>query len=179
MLKNIVEMGYIKYIGIVIMFIFATSCKTTERNYREAYELAKGAGLQHDSLVANLIANEQAPIAINVGNETMKLKKEYVSLIADDVTTKDVLKQYNIVVGSFRQIFNARSMAARMLTLGYKSYVLSNRTPIYFVAVASTDSLDEALLLYKKAKSDVRVVYKAPFPWVLESVQKVREKVHK
>ncbi len=165
-----------KYISIGVLLLILASCRTTEANYRGAYELAKQPNEQHDSLTANLIANEQAPTIVNVGDETMKLRKEYVSLVADEGATKDMLRQYNVVVGRFRQIFNARSMASRMSSLGYKSYILVNRTPAYFVAVASTDSINEALQLYKSVELDTRVVYKAPFPWVLEPAQYKRKR---
>lgn len=172
-------MRFIKYISVAVLLLMVASCRTTEENYRGAYELAKQSDEQQDSLVSTLIANEQAPKIVNVGGETMKLRKEYVSLVADEGEPRDMLKQYNVVVGRFRQVFNARSMASRMSSLGYKSYVLVDRTPAYFVAVASADSIDEVLQLYKSVVSDTRVVYKAPFPWVLESVQNMRRKLRK
>lgn len=173
------DMKLVKYISVIVLLLMVASCRTTEENYRGAYELAKQSDEQQDSLVANLIANEQAPMIVNVGDETMKLRKEFVSLVAEEGVTNDMLKRYNVVVGRFRQIFNARSMASRMASLGYKSYVLTNRTPVYFVAVASTDNIDEALQLYKSVMSDSRVVYKTPFPWVLEPAQYIRQKNRK
>lgn len=169
----------IKYISVVVLLLMVASCRTTEENYRGAYELAKQSEEKQDSLVANLIANEQAPKVVKVGDETIKMRKEYVSMVADEGVSRDMLKRYNIVVGRFRQVFNARSMASRMSSLGYKAYVLVDRTPAYFVAVASTDSIDEALQLYKNVASDTQVVYKAPFPWVLESAQYMRQKARK
>ena len=169
-------MKFIKFISVVFIFLMVVSCRTTEENYRGAYELAKQSDEQQDSLTANLIANEQAPKIVNVGNETMKLRKEYVSLVVDEGATKDMMRQYNVVVGRFRQIFNARSMASRMLSLGYNAYILVDRTPAYFVAVSSADSIEEVLQMYKSVESDTRVVYKAPFPWVLESAQYLRQR---
>ncbi len=178
MLK-IKEMKILHCLTVVMIVLLVTSCRTTEENYRGAYELAKASGERQDSLVSTLIANEQAPTIVNVGDETMKLRKEYVSLVNEDGVPKNKLKQYNIVVGRFRQIFNARSMASRMSSLGYESYVLVDRTPAYFVAVASTDSIEEALQLYKSVVADNRVVYKSPFPWVLELAQYIRRKPQK
>ena len=51
----------IKYISVIVLLLMVASCRTTEENYRGAYELAKQSEEKQDSLVANLIANEQAP----------------------------------------------------------------------------------------------------------------------
>ncbi len=153
----------------------SVSCRTTEENYKVAYDLAKGEGVMEDSLITNLIANEQAPTVIYVDGEPMKMRKEFVSIVTEEGVTRDMLKQYNVVVGRFRQLFNARSMTSRMKELGYKSFMLVDRTPAYYVVVEATDVIEESLQQYKKIMADTRVVYKAPFPWVLEPSQYVRQ----
>lgn len=155
------------------------SCKTTEKNYREAYELAKGSGTIQDTLIANLIAADQAPVDVEVAGGVMKMRKEFVSIVMDEGVTKDMLKRYNVVVGRFRQLFNARSMSKRMASLGYQSFLVVDRTTSYFVVAASTDQQEEALGLYNKILSDNRVVYKSLFPWVLEPAQYIRQKSRK
>lgn len=155
------------------------SCKTTEKNYREAYELAKGSGTIQDTLIANLIAADQAPVDVEVAGGVMKMRKEFVSIVMDEGVTKDMLKRYNVVVGRFRQLFNARSMSKRMASLGYQSFLVVDRTTSYFVVAASADQQEEALGLYNKILSDNRVVYKSPFPWVLEPAQYIRQKSRK
>ncbi len=170
-------MKIIKAICVVSIFVLiAVSCRTTEKNYREAYELAKGTGTIQDTLIANLIAEDQAPVEVEVAGRIMKMRKEYVSIVADKGVSKEMLKRFNVVVGRFKQLFNARSMATRMSSLGYNSFVVVDRTTSYFVVAAATDIPDEALVLYEKVLSDKRVVYKAPFPWVLEPAQYIHQK---
>lgn len=164
---------------ISILMLALVSCKTTEKNYREAYELAKGSGTIQDTLIANLIAADQAPVDVEVAGGVMKMRKEFVSIVMDEGVTKDMLKRYNVVVGRFRQLFNARSMSKRMASLGYQSFLVVDRTTSYFVVAASTDQQEEALGLYNKILSDNRVVYKSPFPWVLEPAQYIRQKSRK
>lgn len=170
-------MKIIKAICVVSIFVLiAVSCRTTEKNYREAYELAKGTGTLQDTLIANLIAEDQAPVEVEVAGRIMKMRKEYVSIVTDKDVTKDMLKRFNVVVGRFKQLFNARSMATRMSSLGYSSFVVVDRTSSYFVVAAATDMSEEALVMYEKVLSDNRVVYKTPFPWVLEPAQYIRQK---
>lgn len=170
-------MKIIKTICVVSIFVLiAVSCRTTEKNYREAYELAKGTGTIQDTLIANLIAEDQAPVEVEVAGRIMKMRKEYVSIVTDKDVTKDMLKRFNVVVGRFKQLFNARSMATRMSSLGYSSFVVVDRTSSYFVVAAATDMSEEALVMYEKVLSDNRVVYKTPFPWVLEPAQYIRQK---
>ena len=170
-------MKIIKTICVVSIFVLiAVSCRTTEKNYREAYELAKGTGTLQDTLIVNLIAEDQAPVEVEVAGRIMKMRKEYVSIVTDKDVTKDMLKRFNVVVGRFKQLFNARSMATRMSSLGYSSFVVVDRTSSYFVVAAATDMSEEALVMYEKVLSDNRVVYKTPFPWVLEPAQYIRQK---
>lgn len=170
-------MKIIKTICVVSIFVLiAVSCRTTEKNYREAYELAKGTGTIQDTLIANLIAEDQAPVEVEIAGRIMKMRKEYVSIVTDKDVTKDMLKRFNVVVGRFKQLFNARSMATRMSSLGYSSFVVVDRTSSYFVVAAATDMSEEALVMYEKVLSDNRVVYKTPFPWVLEPAQYIRQK---
>ena len=168
------QVGFL--ITIAMWLLMAASCKTTEQNYRNAYELAKGTGTIQDTLIANLIAEDQAPVEVEVAGRIMKMRKEYVSIVTDKDVTKDMLKRFNVVVGRFKQLFNARSMATRMSSLGYCSFVVVDRTSSYFVVAAATDMPEEALSMYEKVLSDNRVVYKTPFPWVLESAQYIRQK---
>lgn len=170
-------MKIIKTICVVSIFVLiAVSCRTTEKNYREAYELAKGTETIQDTLIANLIAEDQAPVEVEVAGRIMKMRKEFVSIVTDKDVTKDMLKRFNVVVGRFKQLFNARSMATRMSSLGYSSFVVVDRTSSYFVVAAATDVPEEALVMYEKVLSDNRVVYKTPFPWVLEPAQYIRQK---
>ena len=138
--------------------------------------MAKGTGTLQDTLIANLIAEDQAPVEVEVAGRIMKMRKEYVSIVTDKDVTKDMLKRFNVVVGRFKQLFNARSMATRMSSLGYSSFVVVDRTSSYFVVAAATDMSEEALVMYEKVLSDNRVVYKTPFPWVLEPAQYIRQK---
>ena len=169
-------------IGIVVVIVSLSmiGCKTTEQNYKQAYLLARESKKSDDdALMATLVKQSQDPQMTMVNGEQLPMRKEFVSIISQEGDPKVEIKRYNVVVGRFRQIFNARSMRQRMCDLGYNSYVLSDRQPVYYVAVESTDTIENALELYKKVKEDTRMVLKAPFPWVLEPAQYIRQKAQK
>lgn len=157
----------------LVVVALAASCKTSEKNYRQAYEVAKVARLTEDSMMT-LVEKERAPINMAVGEDTIKYRKEFVAITKDAGGTSDMLKRYNIVAGRFRQVFNAKSMQSRMSGLGYTSYVIETREPAYFVVVYSTDSKEEVAKKFQEVVADKRVVFKAPFPWVLEPARYVQ-----
>lgn len=159
---------------VALVVALAASCKTSEKNYRQAYEVTKVARLTEDSMMISLVEKERAPINMAVGEDTIKYRKEFVSITKDASGTSDMLKRYNIVVGRFRQVFNAKSMQSRMSGLGYTSYVIETREPAYFVVVYSTDSKEEVAKKFQEVVADKRVVFKAPFPWVLEPARYVQ-----
>lgn len=165
-----------KIVVIVAMVAFVSSCKTSEKNYRQAYETAKTARQPEDSTMISLLEKERAPINMIVNEDTMKYRKEFVTITKDGGGTSSMLKRYNIVVGRFRQVFNAKSMQSRMTGLGYISYVIETRDPAYFVVVYSTDSKEDAAKKYNEVIADKRVVFKPPFPWVLEPARYVQHK---
>ena len=159
---------------IVALSLLVISCKTTEKNYREAYELAKET--TRDSTMLKLIEKEQSPSLTVIDGESVDLRKEYVSVVDEDGVPKKELKQYNIVVGRYRQIFNARSMQTRMKALGYDAFVVQTREPAYFVVTYSSDLIKGVSSKMKEMQSDKRIVIKAPYPWVLEPAQYLRHK---
>ena len=104
------------------------SCKTTEENYRNAYEVAKAKqteGLTADE-IAGLQREEAMPRTVYNG-DSIPLKGMYVKHIEGGVDNKAL--RYNVIVASFRQQFNARSLMTRLRDNGYPDAVL--RTLLY------------------------------------------------
>ncbi len=152
------------------------SCKTTEANYRNAYEIAREkANSGVDSTIYTRIRNEARPSVVSVNGEELPLQTEYVLLTADGGGTAEMFKRYSIVVGQFKQIFNAHSMQSRMADNGYESFIVHTREPLYYVVASSHDTTQEALDALKKIKDDERITLRDPFPWVLESSRHITQ----
>ena len=83
-----------------------SGCKTTEANYRQAYERAlekRNEGLTQEEIAA--IAREEAIPRTLFRGDSIPLKGMYVKCVEGGVDGKAL--KYNVVVASFKQRFNA------------------------------------------------------------------------
>ena len=56
-----------------------------------------------------------------IDGDTLQLLMQPVSAVAGEGLTSSQIRNYNVVVGQFRQIFNARQMRQRLIASGYAS----------------------------------------------------------
>lgn len=133
------------------------SCKTTEANYKAAYDLAT-KNKQVNDFIDDTIADEAIP----------EQWAEYVAFTAECGGYKSDLKQYNVVVAQFRQIFNAKSMRGRLADMGYKSaLVVQNGKQEYYVIAQSFNTKEDAVAAVKKIKNDKNLTIRTPYPRIL------------
>ncbi len=146
------------------------SCKTTEANYRAAYERAvsrQNEGI--DSATVEAIAREEAPRTLTVAQGVaFPLVSKFVRVVDGGGGTRESLKKYSVVVAVFRQLFNASSMRGRLVDTGrYPSAFVVQAGEEYYVIAASADEPEQALSIYQSVKADKSLVMKSPLPWVL------------
>lgn len=158
--------------------VIATSCKTTEANYKAAYERAverKNEGI--DSTVYDAIRREAKPSVIAIdGGVQLPLVTEHVSVTPDNGNTSITLKRYCIVVGKFKQIFNARSMRTRLASSGNypDAFIVQIREPLYYVIAATADTPQDAAAALQKVRNDQTLMLREPLPWVLQPTSLAR-----
>lgn len=164
--------SYLTYILAVVLALTAfTGCKTTEANYRAAYDKAKTKGESEavDREVYNLIAKEELPDTLTYGNVKLPVKRLLIFDGGIPDQEKATINRFNVVTAKFRQTFNARSMAARLKENGFKNaFVARDRENNYYVVAASVNEAEEA----EKILSDLRtkqVGAVAPFPYIVTS----------
>lgn len=160
----------IPIITVTLMFLSAiSSCKTSEENYRKAYETAlrkESAGI--DSTIYSRIRQEARPETVTIGNDTMALKSEYVSVSDGQDIGPSVMKRYNIVAGQFKQVFHARSLKKRLAANGYpEAFIVETREPLYYVIAVSDDNPSRIAAALNAIKTDLPVRLTDPCPWVL------------
>lgn len=150
------------------------SCKTTEANYRNAYETAKTKRTQTgDSVTTEALIDQQRPKPITVDGVTMNVRTEYVR--PADRAQASLLKKYCVVVGRFRQIFNANSMAKRLVEGGYpNAFVVRNGMDEHYVVAASTAIPAEAAAMIERIQNDRSLTLHSPYPYVLRPAQLAR-----
>lgn len=159
-------------IAIIIAAAIATGlfgCKTTEENYRAAYELAKqkNASGGIDSTIYSRIRNEARPQTTIVNGDTLAMKSEYVRL-TPDCGSPEQFHTYNVVIAQFKQLFNAKSVRKRAIEAGYAdALIVQTREPLYYVVAASSNSTAEIQKSLGKIQSTPPVVLKEPCPFIL------------
>ena len=146
-----------------------TGCRTSEANYRAAYEQAV-AGRSDESGIDNTVYDRIRREAITstriIDGDTGAVKRERVKPV--DAGNGSVPAEAYVVVAQFRQLFNARSLCSRLKANGYPdAMLLSTREPVYYVAIAGGSTDDMASLCLRYASGPVAPV-KDPYPLVLQ-----------
>lgn len=159
----------IRFLSLAIITAFSlASCKTTEENYRSAYETAKARqteGLTTEE-IAGLQREEAMPKTVYNG-DSIPLKGLYVRHVEGGNSNKAL--RYNVIVASFRQQFNARSMMKRLRENGYPNAVLlSDKDERYYIGTLTTTSLDSAVTALRALPTDTQLHLRSPYPYILQ-----------
>ena len=154
-----------------IIALSAASCKTTEENYRKAYEAAteqqrEATGL--DSTIYGRIRNQAVTSRLAVGGDSLPVRREYIGYTDGEGASRENIRRYNVVVGQFKQVFNARQMRRRLIDAGYdNAMIVHTREPLYYVISASVSTPEEALAAWQRVTSDRSLVLKSLLPFIL------------
>lgn len=160
MKKFIIAIGCALAAGCVF-----TGCKTTEANYSAAYEIARqkrDAGLTAEEVEG---MKREAAIAGTVyKGDSIPLKGMYVKRIEGAEA-----RPYTVVVASFKQLFNSRSVMKRLKEGGWEAPVLlqSPRDEVYYVGAQTSASLDSAVSALRRIEKDPPLQMKAPCPFII------------
>lgn len=122
----------------------ASGCKTTEANYKAAYDVAKARQKQtteddgldrhtRDMLERQRRGHRSILIA---GRDTLEVTTMFLKADKEG----DSIPQYGIAVNEFTQVFNARAMCKRLRDNGFDgAYVVHTAQPAYYVVSAGTN----------------------------------------
>lgn len=152
-----------------------TACKTSEANYRAAYEKAVEAREteENDATIYGGASRQLKQSYMLNGNDTVAVSVKMVSPVAEDGKKAVAPKKLMIVAGQFKQKFNAFSLCRRLADSGYpETSVVQTAEPYYYVVVASYDSLADADAALQELKKKAPVPFKAPIPFILRDPRK-------
>lgn len=153
-----------------MLLLSVASCKTTEENYKAAYDIAvkkqeSGAGKDVSTIISQEKRKREYQL---IGKDSIRVKTEYISMIDGPVNN---VEKYGIVVGEFKQVFNARSYRNRINNIENDSvnpaFVVMNRMKQYYVIYRSFESKNAAAA-FMKNESNFKVRNKAKETWILE-----------
>ena len=147
------------------------SCKTTEANYRAAYEQAvarrKETGVE--GTIYDKTRRQAATTKQIVNGDTIAVKRERVKPVEADKGEK--LADAYAIAAQFKQIFNARSLRDRLKDSGYEgATLLVTGEPLYYVA-AGSGTVSEMDSLCKVLTNAGAIAVRPPYPLVLEPVK--------
>lgn len=160
------------------------SCKTTEENYRAAYEKTIAA---RDSVAAveNTIYGaerrrmQSATVATDSGAVEVNRLRVKVTGAANEGGGGDggaagatvQLRRFNVVAAQFKQRFNAMSMCGRLAAAGYPdAFVVETAEPYYYVVVASYADAADAARRLDAVRTAADIAMRPPCPFILEAV---------
>ena len=109
---------------LLIILIFAgimISCRTSEANYRAAYDKAVAARDAEDGK-ETIYGGEQRRLNQNFiisGNDTIPVNVKMVSVETEKGAPVPTLHKFMVVAGQFKQKFNAMSLCKRLVEAGY------------------------------------------------------------
>ena len=160
--------------GIIVLTIFLltlvlTGCKTSEANYRAAYEKAKTRGESEavDREVYDKIAQEQGPSPMTFGSVTIPGKKMYMSVMPTEDVAPGTVRSFSVVAARFKQLFNARSVAKRLKEMGFNdAFITKDREDYYYAVASSVGSALEALDVMNRLKES-GLAMPETFPYVI------------
>lgn len=131
----------------LIFAICMGSCKPTEKNYKSAYDKAMEKARQglSDYEYEQMVLNDLPPYkhtatdSLRVFSESIMWQYSPASVNGGEQVTP---ARYNLAVGKYSMLTNAKGHADRLSADGWKAVVLRNGEPIYYVVVKMSEDLD-------------------------------------
>lgn len=151
--------------------ILITSCKTTEKNYRTAYERTMTAQdtthLEFEQTIYGRYRRDMRVSESIVGGDTVATRIQRVFITPGD-SVPNKLKTYNLIIGQFKQLFNANSMRQRLRDMGYTgAFVVQTAEPYYYVVAQDYDDQSQAAAALKRMRANPPFRLRDPLPFLL------------
>ncbi len=158
----------IQTILLAVAAVTLHCCKTSEENYKKAYQAAvekQNEGYTEEEIL-NMAREEAIPRAVFNG-DSIPMKGVYVNTVKLDPPVA-AASRYNVIVATFKQKFNAMSVLDRLRDSGYDDgRLLIDRDQTYYVAASTTDTLAQAVETLRQLQKSSPVAMKSPCPYIL------------
>lgn len=131
---------------LLLSFLSLIGCKPTEKNYKEAYDVAlqkrKAASTDADIVIpAGALHKIGEPMVKVVDGDTIKIAVEHLKF---EGGREDAMKKWNVAVAKYKMPTNCASQTNNLFSEGYKAFYVLNPEGYYYVIAGSFDTLDEA-----------------------------------
>jgi len=158
-------------IALALMVPALFSCKTTEANYKAAYDKTVAA---RDSVaqVENTIYGsrrqmQSATVATDSG--TVEVRRMRVKVTEGGGALPEQLRRFNVVAAQFKQRFNALSMRGRLADGACPgAFVVETAEPYYYVIIGTYPDIDQAKTAVTAFNNSEAASIKTTTPFILE-----------
>ena len=123
-------------VSVILLAFITVSCGTNKRVYAPPFEEE-----ETESVVVkeNVRTTAQNPTKKTENTKPVVSREENVTM-----THGDVLKRYNVIVGSFSNVDNAVKLQAKLNGMGYHSIIMKNDAGMSRVSIAGFDEEEAA-----------------------------------
>jgi len=143
----------------IIATLSLVSCKSSESNYRKAYEKAQAEELNRQEQTEPVTV---APVVTPVESSATTTTNSNLRSERLEVTGGGTLRAYNVVCGSFKSQDNANNLRNTLVNQGYNAQVAKNMdNGMYRVIASSFDDRSSA----EASRNALRSKY--PDAWLL------------
>ena len=118
-------------VSVILLAFITVSCGTNKRVYAPPFEEE-----ETETVVVkeNVQTTAQNPTKKTENTKPVVSREENVTM-----THGDVLKRYNVIVGSFSNVDNALKLQAKLNGMGYRSIIMKNSVGMSRVRIAGFD----------------------------------------
>ena len=120
------------------------SCKSSQSAYKAAYEKAQEKKIEEPAPATTPVAEQQVVTTPSTTTSSTPVRERSERINAVDGNDA-LLKEYNVIVGSFRQRLNAQSLCERLRNDGYPAILAQNAEGWYRVVACSFDNRPAAV----------------------------------
>lgn len=156
-----------------VLPLLSSGCKTTEENYRAAYEKTIEARKEQTALDSTVYGAERRRMQSNVistSDGPVEVRAMLVKVTEGGGGIPENLKRFNVVAGQFKQQFNALSLRDRLVDKGYPgAFVVQTAEPYYYIVAGSYIDAAEAAKAMEALKKAQPVAMKEPCPFILDA----------
>lgn len=153
------EMKKVIYTLVAVFAIAGlSSCKPKQSAYKAAMERAQQREIARQQEEPQ---NEIIPVIVE---DEVDARQEKITPAQGE--NPDGLKRFSVVIGSFQNPTNARSLKARMEGEGFNAILAQNEQGMYRVIVTSFDDKMDAA----RSRDSIKIMYAPMFQdaWILE-----------
>ncbi len=169
-------------IVLALMLPALFSCKTTEANYRAAYEKtmeARQTQADIDSTIYGAYRRAMGSATVDTPDGSVDVRIQRVRVTEGGGGTNESLRRYNVVVGQFKQLFNAMSLRDRLADAGYAgAFVVETAEPYYYIILSSFDDASSAARSLDTFAASPVIAMREPCPFILDATA-ARRRVNK